>query len=144
MLRDRNTPIAVEKNILVHGAVFDDSRGALRLLSVDAAIGQYDASRVHFRNRLDYARTTDTGYATAWYCVGEAGLVGPKLATDHLESWLEGLAIDTHAFYRAGSGSLTAGDLRTFKRRAGRARCRQQPVAVADQYFGIRAHVDDQ
>ena len=73
-----------------------------------------------------------------------ARLVRPGVAADHPDARLERVRVDPHPFDRAGRRALPAGDLRTLERRAGRARRREQAVAVAEHDLGVRADVDDQ
>ena len=75
---------------------------------------------------------------------GEARLVRPEVAADHLEARLERLAIDAHALDRAGRGALAAGNLRALERRAGRRRAGEQPLAIAEHDLGVGADVDEQ
>ena len=61
---------------------------------------------------------------------GEARLVRPEIAADHLEARLQRLAVDAHALDGAGRGALAAGDLRALEGRAGRRGAGEQPFAL--------------
>ena len=63
---------------------------------------------------------------------------------DDADPRLERLAVDADALDGAGRGALPAGDLGTLEGGAGRARCREQPVLVAEDDLGVRADVHDQ
>ena len=78
-------------------------------------------------------------------CVpAKPGLVRPDLGADHAVARLERLRVDPHALDRARRGALAAADLRALEGRAGRARGREEAVAVAEHDLGVRADVDDQ
>ena len=74
--------------------------------------------------------------------LGEARLVGPQIAADHLELGLERHAVDAHALDRARRRALAAGDLRALERRTGRRRAGEQPLAIAEHDLGVGADVD--
>ena len=61
-----------------------------------------------------------------------------------LQPRFERVAVDAHPLDRAGRGPLAARDLRALERRAGRARRRREPVAVAEHDLGVGADVDQQ
>jgi hypothetical protein len=63
---------------------------------------------------------------------------------DHAEARLFGDGVNFHPFDRARCRALTAGNLRAFKGRAGRAGTGQDPRPVAQKDLGIGADVDDQ
>ncbi len=75
---------------------------------------------------------------------GEARIVRPQVAADHLEARLERRGIDAHALDGAGRRALAAADLRALEGGAGRARAGEQPLAVAEHDLGIGADVDQQ
>ena len=74
--------------------------------------------------------------------LGEARLVGPEIAADHLELRLERHAVDAHALDRARRRALAAGNLRALEGRAGRRGAGEQPLAIAEHDLGVGADVD--
>ena len=111
--------------------------------SIDAVRGRI-AGEVHLGDRLDDARAADAGDAGRGGRFGEARLVRPEIAADHLEARLERLAVDAHALDGAGRGALAGGDLRALEGRAGRRGAGEQPLAVAEHDLGVGADVDEQ
>ena len=57
---------------------------------------------------LDDARAADAGDVELGSDVGEARLVGPQIAADHLEPRLERVAVDPHPLDRPGGRALAA------------------------------------
>ena len=125
-------------------SIGNDALAALGQRAVDGAVGADDAGEIHFGDHFDDSRTADPGNAEPLHRFVEPRVVGPQLRTNDTEAGLERFAIDAHAFDRPGGGPLAAGDLRTFKGRAGRARAGEQAIAVTEHDLGVRAYIDDQ
>ena len=125
-------------------AVGDDAVVAFGQPSVDDAVLVDDAGQVHLGDDFDDPRTANTRDAGPCRRGGECRVVGPQVAADHLVAWLERRGIDPHALDRARRGTLSAADLRAFERRAGRARAREQALAVSEHDLRIGADVDEQ
>ena len=76
--------------------------------------------------------------------LGEARIVRPEIAADHLEARLQRRAVDAHALDRARRGALAAGDLRALEGGAGRRGAGEQALAIAEHDLRVGADVDEQ
>ncbi len=103
-----------------------------------------DPGQVHLGDRLDDSGAADAGDAARSGRLGEAGLVRPEIAADHLVARLQRRAVDAHALDRAGRGALAAGNLRALEGRAGRRRAGEQAISIAQHDLGVGADVDEQ
>ncbi len=99
---------------------------------------------VHLADHLDDAGTADARDVEVLGGRGEAGLVAPQVAADHLEAGLERVAVDAHSLDGAGRGALAAAELRALERRAGGAGGGELAMLVADDDLGVGADVDEQ
>ena len=81
-----------------------------------------NASQEHFRDDFDNPGTADSADPDLNAFLREFRVIRPDLAADHAKSRFQGLWIDAYAFHRARCCTLARGNLRAFKRGAGRAR----------------------
>ena len=125
-------------------AVRRDTRRAHRQSAVEHSVLVDDARQIHLGDDLDDPRAADAGDAGGGGGRRETGLVGPEVGADHLEARLEGLAVDADAFDRAWCRALAAADLGALECRTRRAGAGDQPPAVAEHDFGIRADIHEQ
>mmetsp|Transcript_23292 Transcript_23292/g.40284 ORF Transcript_23292/g.40284 Transcript_23292/m.40284 type:complete len:292 (+) Transcript_23292:3707-4582(+) len=102
------------------------------------------ACKPHLGNGLDNARPTDAGDARDRRCRIKAILIRPQINADHPKTGLFRNGINLDPLNRARCGALPTGDLRALKGRTGGRRTGQHLVAIAQQNFGIGAHVHHQ
>ena len=135
----------VVEDVAERPAVGDDPRRARGQRPVDDAVRGDDAGEEQLGDDLDDPRAADAGDARSRRRrPAKPGLVRPGVDADDLEPRLQRLAVDADALDGAGRGALAAADLGALERGAGRARRREQPVAVAQHDLGVRADVDDE
>jgi len=87
------------------------------LVASDNAVDVDDIGKAHLCDGLDDARSGNASNAALGGCVGEAGIVGPKLTADDFESAFFGVWVDTNTLNRARRSALTAGNLRPLEGR---------------------------
>ena len=121
-------------------SVGDDAGGSGRERPVERPVAQEDAGEKELGDDLDDAGTADACHTRPL----ETGLVRPRVTADDLYTGLERLPVDPHALDCPGRGPLAAADLRPLERGPGRARRREQPLAVPEHDLGVRPDVDDQ
>src|SRR5882724_5236821 len=102
-------------------AILDDARRAHGQSAVEDAVLIDDAGEIHFRDDLDDAGSAHARDAGGRRRLVESRLVGPKVGAYHLESRLEGHAVDAHALDGSRRRALAATDLGAFERGAGGA-----------------------
>jgi hypothetical protein len=116
----------------------------VRAAGTTRVVGGDDARQVQLADRLDHPGSADPGHVEVACRVGEAWIVGPQLAADHPDPWLERGAVDPNALDRAGGGTLAAGDLRALEGRPGRARRGEDPSSSTEHDLRVGADVDQQ
>src|SRR5438045_3341210 len=144
VLRDAQHDRAFVEEIAEGGTIRLDARRALGELAVDAAVMPEDARKEHLRERLDDARAADAGDAAAPCGLREAGIIGPKIAADHLETRLQAHGIDPHALDGAGRGALPATYLCTLESGPGWTRAGEEAIPVPEYDLGLGAAIDQQ
>src|SRR5882762_8280041 len=138
-LGDLHLDRASMQQISESAAVLDDARRAYGQSAVEDAVLIDDAGEVHFRNDLDDAGSAHARDARGRRGLVESRVIGPQVGTYHLESRLQSLAVDAHAFDRSRRRALTTADLSAFEGGTGRAGTGNQAPAVPQHDFRVRA-----
>ena len=138
----RGSPSRITKAKVRPSALMRGVRAAMRPSMMPS--GAQHAGDRHLGHRLDDARAANAGDAGASRRLGEAWIVRPEIAADHLEARLQRVAVDAQALDGAGRGALAATDLRALEGGAGRRRAGEQARAIAEHDLGIGADIDDE
>ncbi len=145
VLGDRQLDLVRAVQHVAEGAVVgDDVRAGRRCFAANDALRIDHTRQEHLADHFDDARAADAADRQVLGGGGEAGLVAPQIAADHLESWRQRGSVDAHPLDGTSSCSLTARDLGTLEGRAGGARRGELALRAAEHDLGIGADVDEQ
>ena len=133
--------LAVGEDVREGAAVGDDPRRAGRERAVDRAVGREHAGEVELGDRLDDPRAADARHVRA----GERRLVRPdRRCRSRGSAARASPGRSARARSRPGAARWPQLICAPSNAGPGRARRREQPVAVAEHDLGVRADVDDQ